>query len=182
MATTRKIGIFGGTFGPVHLGHLHLASLVQETLALDGVRFLPCQISPHKFSTPPARATDRLKMLHLATDGTAWAVVDDFELPENGPSFPFHTAGDFSFRYSGPNLNARIQILEEKGQVRVVSTPTLMIANNDVQAAELIESGKIMNDRLPKRFPLFSKPVPGELPQPTRKKRILLKHSRCFLK
>ena len=54
-------------------------------------------------------------MLHLATAGTAWAVLDDFELPENGPSFPFNTAGDFSFHCSGANLHARIQILEGKG-------------------------------------------------------------------
>ena len=92
MPDLRKIGIFGGTFDPVHLGHLHLASLAQEALALDEVRFLPCHISPHKTGTPPASTTDRLEMLHLATAGIPWAVVDDCELRKDGPSFSFHTA------------------------------------------------------------------------------------------
>ena len=104
MATPRKIGIFGGTFDPVHLGHLHLASLAKEALALDEVRFLPCQVSPHKTGTTPASGPDRLEMLHLATAGLPWAVVDDFELRENGPSFSFHTAEAMAARFPGARL------------------------------------------------------------------------------
>jgi nicotinate-nucleotide adenylyltransferase len=104
MADPRNIGIFGGTFDPVHLGHLHLASLAQEALALDEIRFLPCKISPHKTGTPPARGPDRLAMLHLATAGIPWAVVDDFELRESGPPYSFETAEAMAARFSDDRL------------------------------------------------------------------------------
>lgn len=104
MAIMQKIGIFGGTFDPVHLGHLHLAALAREALALDEVRFLPCQISPHKTGAPPTSGTDRIAMLQLATADIPWAVVDDSELLENGPSYSFLTAEAISARFPGARL------------------------------------------------------------------------------
>jgi nicotinate-nucleotide adenylyltransferase len=92
MAEPRKIALFGGTFDPVHRGHLHLASLAQTALALDEVRFLPCQVSPHKAGTQPTAAADRLAMLRLATADLPWAVVDDFEIRREGESFSYETA------------------------------------------------------------------------------------------
>ena len=104
MADLRNIGIFGGTFDPVHLGHLHLASLARAALALDEVRFLPCQISPHKTGTPPATGTDRMRMLQLATAGIPWAIIDDSELQENGPSYSFQTAEVMATRFPTARL------------------------------------------------------------------------------
>jgi len=92
MSAIRKIGLFGGTFDPVHLGHIHLATLAKEALSLDEVRFLPCRISPHKTGTTPASGKDRCEMLRLATAGLPWAVTDDFELKQDGPSFSYLTA------------------------------------------------------------------------------------------
>jgi nicotinate-nucleotide adenylyltransferase len=92
MPTPRKIGIFGGTFDPVHLGHVHLATLAKEALDLDQVRFLPCQVSPHKSGTAPVSGEDRGEMLRLATAELPWAVVDDFELKKDGPSYSYETA------------------------------------------------------------------------------------------
>lgn len=86
-----RIGLFGGTFDPVHLGHIHLATLAKEALSLDQVRFLPCRISPHKFGTKPRASEDRLTMLKLATADLPWAVVDDYELKHDGPSFTWRT-------------------------------------------------------------------------------------------
>jgi nicotinate-nucleotide adenylyltransferase len=88
----RKIALFGGTFDPVHLGHLHLAGLARESLTLDEIRFLPCRISPHKENSKPASSNDRLTMLRLATADLPWAVVDDFELTRDGPSYSYQTA------------------------------------------------------------------------------------------
>ncbi len=104
MSSTRKIGIFGGTFDPVHLGHLHLASLAKDALGLDEVRFLPCRISPHKTGTAPASAEDRLEMLRLATAGIPWAVVDDFELKQAGPSYSYQTAEAMAERFPDARL------------------------------------------------------------------------------
>lgn len=104
MPTPRKIALFGGTFDPVHLGHIHLAETAREKLGLDEVRFLPCRISPHKQDTHPAAAADRLEMLRLATAGLPWAVVDDFELGREGPSYSYQTAEAMAVRFPGARL------------------------------------------------------------------------------
>lgn len=104
MPTPRKIGLFGGTFDPVHLGHLHLAALAREALGLDEVRFLPCHISPHKPGTAPASGKDRSQMLRLATAGLPWAVVDDFELRQPGPSYSYQTAAAMAEKFPAARL------------------------------------------------------------------------------
>ena len=58
MPEPRKIGLLGGTFDPVHRGHVHVAEVAAKSLALDEIRFLPCRISPHKTATTPAPARD----------------------------------------------------------------------------------------------------------------------------
>lgn len=101
---TRKIGLFGGTFDPVHCGHIHLADLARQQLGLDEVRFLPCRISPHKLRSKPASAEDRLEMLRLATADLPWAVVDDFETRREGPSFSYQTAEAMTQAFPGCRL------------------------------------------------------------------------------
>lgn len=92
MNAPRSIGIFGGTFDPVHAGHIHLADTARTQLALDEVRFMPCRISPHKPGSQPTAAADRLEMLRIATRCLPWAVVDDFETLREGPSYSWQTA------------------------------------------------------------------------------------------
>lgn len=99
-----KCALFGGTFDPVHLGHLHLASLALQALGLDEVRFIPCRISPHKTSRQPTPAGDRLRMLELATAGLPWAAVDDLELRREGPSYSWQTAEAMAARFPGRRL------------------------------------------------------------------------------
>jgi nicotinate-nucleotide adenylyltransferase len=100
----KKIALFGGTFDPVHLGHVHLADAARQVFALDEVRFLPCQISPHKTTAAPTSAAERLEMLRLATAGLPWAVVDDCELHREGPSFSYQTAEAFAARFPKARL------------------------------------------------------------------------------
>jgi len=104
MSNPRRIALFGGTFDPVHLGHLHLAEIARQSLALDEVRFLPCRISPHKTGSTPTPASDRLEMLRLATTGLPWAVVDDFEVKRDGPSFSYQTAAALAARFPQASL------------------------------------------------------------------------------
>lgn len=104
MSEPRKIALFGGTFDPVHLGHLYLADTARKALALDEIRFLPCRISPHKTDSHPSTAADRLEMLHLATAGLPWAVVDDFEALRDGPSFSWQTAEAMKEKFPGARL------------------------------------------------------------------------------
>lgn len=84
------IGIFGGTFDPVHFGHLRPALEVYQSLALDEIRLIPCGRPPHR-SLPFARAEDRLAMLRLAIEGLAGFKVDDRELRRDGPSYMVDT-------------------------------------------------------------------------------------------
>lgn len=100
----RKIGIFGGTFDPVHLGHIHLAARAKEALGLDKIHFIPCRISPHKPGSEITRGQDRCEMLRLATAGLPWAHVDDLEIRRDGPSFSYLTAEALAARFPDARL------------------------------------------------------------------------------
>ncbi|NOY67589.1 MAG: nicotinate-nucleotide adenylyltransferase [Gammaproteobacteria bacterium] len=84
------IGIFGGTFDPVHYGHLRPVQEVCDDLDLDEVRWIPCGLPPHR-DPPKASAQDRLEMLSLAVKGNASFVVDTREVDRNGPSYMVDT-------------------------------------------------------------------------------------------
>lgn len=84
------IGIFGGTFDPVHYGHLRPVQEVCDELALDEVHWLPCNIPPHR-DLPLASAEHRLAMLRLALNGNGRFVVDTRELERDGPSYMVDT-------------------------------------------------------------------------------------------
>lgn len=104
MEEPRKIGLFGGTFDPVHHGHVFLAALARDALGLDEVRFIPCHQSPHKGGSLPTPGADRLEMLRLATAELPWAVVDDRELSRGGASFSYQTAGGIAAEHEGARL------------------------------------------------------------------------------
>jgi nicotinate-nucleotide adenylyltransferase len=87
----KRIGIFGGSFDPVHEGHIHLATLAKAAANLDEVWFLPCQISPHKLATPPSSGQERVEALHVAIRNLPWAKVDQTELEFDGPSYSYQT-------------------------------------------------------------------------------------------
>lgn len=82
-----KIGIYGGTFDPVHNGHLILARDAVETLGLDQLLFVPNRRSPHKPGAEPAPAAVRLEMLAAAIRGEERFAVDDWELRQPAPSY-----------------------------------------------------------------------------------------------
>lgn len=84
------IGIYGGTFDPIHYGHLRPALEIVQTLGLGQMRFIPARTPPHR-STPAATAEQRLAMLRLAIDGQTQFVADDRELRRPGPSYMVDT-------------------------------------------------------------------------------------------
>jgi len=94
-----RIGVFGGSFDPVHDGHVHLARLAREALDLDEVRFLPCQISPHKTDRPPTPGVIRVRWLEIALSGIPWAKVETLEMETEGPSFSYETIEKLAERY-----------------------------------------------------------------------------------
>ena len=86
----RRIGILGGTFDPVHIGHLRGALEVAESLALDELRLTPSARPPHR-DTPQVSAKDRLAMVECAVAGVAPLVVDARELQRDKPSYTIDT-------------------------------------------------------------------------------------------
>ncbi len=92
---TVQVGIFGGTFDPVHWGHLLVAECCREECKLDQVRFVPSALPPHKLQQPITDPKHRLNMLHLATDGHESFVVNSWELNQPGPSFTYRTLEHF---------------------------------------------------------------------------------------
>lgn len=85
------IGIYGGTFDPIHYGHLRTALEVKEALELDELRFVPCRHPPHR-DTPGATPVQRLAMLRLALSGAEPGfVLDTRELERDGPSYMVDT-------------------------------------------------------------------------------------------
>lgn len=87
----RRIALFGGSFDPPHLGHLHVARAAHEELALDEVRLLPAAEPPHKRSRVLAPAADRLAMVTRLAALEPWLAVDDRELARGGLSYTYDT-------------------------------------------------------------------------------------------
>lgn len=85
------IGLLGGSFNPIHNGHLHIANYVYKTLALDQVIFIPTGDPPHKPATSLAPAHHRLEMVKLATESLEHFVVDDREALSPSVSYSVDT-------------------------------------------------------------------------------------------
>ena len=90
---TQLTAIFGGTFDPIHFGHLRVALEISEALDAD-VRMLPAPVPPHR-AQPMATADQRLAMLELAISGCARLHADDRELRRDGPSYSVDTLAEF---------------------------------------------------------------------------------------
>ena len=88
---TRRIGLLGGTFDPVHHGHLDAADAAHAALGLDEVLFIPSHVPPHRPSQPHASVFHRFAMLALAVQGRPYVRLSDTELAREGPSFTVDT-------------------------------------------------------------------------------------------
>lgn len=82
-----RIGLLGGTFDPIHTGHLDVAHAARQALALDEVRLLPARIPPHRSEGPRASGYHRFAMVALAVLDQPGLVASDFELRASAPSF-----------------------------------------------------------------------------------------------
>lgn len=93
-----RVGIFGGTFDPPHLGHLIVAADALVALDLDRVVWIPSAVPPHKRSTVQAPAALRLALVRAAVDGDHRFAVDGLELERPGPSYTVDTLRDLHRR------------------------------------------------------------------------------------
>ena len=100
-----RIGIYGGTFNPPHIGHIRAAAHAVRALKLDKLLLIPDRIAPHKI-LPEGSATpgQRLEMLQLAADGAAGMEVSDLELRREGVSYTYLTIEELAAQYPGDEL------------------------------------------------------------------------------
>ena len=86
-----RVGLFGGTFDPIHVGHLAIANAALESVPLDRIVFIPARRAPLKAEGPVASEADRLAMVELAVAGEQRFSVSRVELDRDGPSYTVDT-------------------------------------------------------------------------------------------
>jgi len=100
----KTIGIFGGTFDPIHHGHLILARDAIEQLDLDSLIFVPAAISPHKLGQSPAASDVRVEMIRAAIAGDPRFCLDTLELERPAPSYTIDTIEALRTREPGAHF------------------------------------------------------------------------------
>ena len=125
-----RVGVFGGTFDPVHVGHLAIANDALDELGLDRVYFVPARRSPLKQDGPIASAEDRLAMLIAATLGEPRFRVSPVELERGGPSFTVDTLESLRgegelFLILGSDAYADFERWREPERIRELATIVL---------------------------------------------------------
>ncbi|MEI6070762.1 MAG: nicotinate-nucleotide adenylyltransferase [Verrucomicrobiae bacterium] len=104
MIPLRKLGLYGGSFDPIHNGHLILAREALENLGLDRVVFIPAKISPHKLLHPPAPPELRCEMVAAAVAGEPGFGWSDCEILREGPSFAVDTVREMRALHPGAEI------------------------------------------------------------------------------
>lgn len=108
----KRVGLFGGTFDPIHLGHLNLALELQEVHNLDEVLFCPAALSPFKEATPPAVSPqDRYKLVELALEGFPRFRITPLEVDRGGISYTIDTVA--ALMASHPDTRFNLLLSEE---------------------------------------------------------------------
>lgn len=100
----QRIGLYGGSFDPVHIGHVLVGQAASEELSLDRLFFIPAARSPFKPDQQPAPSEMRMALLRLALAGRPKWELDDFEVQRGGTSFTIDTVRYFSKRFPAARL------------------------------------------------------------------------------
>ena len=139
-----KVGIFGGTFDPPHVGHLIAAQDALEVLSLDSVLFIPARVPPHKQHVPVTDPSLRLRMIRAATEGDTRFEVSDVELQRTGPSYTVETLrqlrekrpGDEFFLMLGVDQVREFRTWREPDEVLRLAS-LAMLARGGVEPADV---------------------------------------------
>ena len=128
----KRIGLFGGSFDPVHCGHLLVAQAAVEELELTRVYFVPAAQSPFKPENEPAPDVVRLQLLRLALAGKDNCEIDEQEIRRGGTSYAIDTLRDYARRFPGAELFYLI------GADNVAKLPLWREANELARLAEFV--------------------------------------------
>ena len=100
-----RIGLFGGSFDPIHCGHLLVAQAAMEELQLDRLFFIPAAQSPFKPESKPIDSNERLRLIRLALAGCPQYETDLQEIHRGGVSYTIETVNDFADRYPDAEIH-----------------------------------------------------------------------------
>jgi nicotinate-nucleotide adenylyltransferase len=140
-----RFGLFGGTFNPVHLGHLRAALEVKEGFELSKIFLIPAALPPHKIPGDVVDAGDRLQMLNLALEDKAEISVSDIELKRSGPSYTIDSVKYFK------------STLPEKSKIYLVMGLDAFLEIDSWKSyEELLQQVSIIVINRPKKDRLFS--------------------------
>ena len=134
-----RIGIMGGTFDPIHLGHLRAAEEIYWAFGLDRIIFVPAARPPHKEEVVAASAMHRYEMVSLATVFTPYFTVSPIELQREGKSYSVETVREFQ-RLSGPDTNLYF----------VVGVDAFLEMSEWREAKELLTLARVITRQRPK--------------------------------
>ncbi len=130
-----RLGVFGGTFDPVHYGHLIAAETCRQQFGLDEIRFVPAAVSPHKLDSVVSNGDLRADMLSFAVSGYPEFIVDRRELKRTGPSFTVDTLSEFAREFPDAELyflmgaDSLRDFLTWKSPERISELATLLACN-----------------------------------------------------
>lgn len=100
----KSLAIMGGTFDPIHYGHLVVAEQVRHSFACDKVLFIPAAIPPHKTQNTITAVADRLAMTKMAVASNPWFEISTLEIERPGPSYTIDTVREIKETYQPENL------------------------------------------------------------------------------
>jgi nicotinate-nucleotide adenylyltransferase len=157
-----RIALFGGSFNPIHLGHLRAAEEDREAMGLDLIYFVPASAPPHKSLIGLAPAEHRLQMVRLATKGNRYFMVSDVEVRRSGNSFTVDTLRYFRatmrakselFLIMGSDQFAELETWKEADEITrlcniIVHTRRVHQIDTDFPVAILNHFGYVKNDNL----------------------------------
>lgn len=140
----KKIGILGGTFDPIHFGHLITAQSVLEIRNLEKIIFIPSYISPHKTDQIITEGKQRLKMIELAIENHNFFEVSDYELKKGEISYTVNTLEYFSKKYKNIELIIGIDNLISfdswKDPDRILKLAKLVVLNRRIDNKKIIKN------------------------------------------
>ncbi|MBM3206984.1 MAG: nicotinate (nicotinamide) nucleotide adenylyltransferase [Chlamydiae bacterium] len=149
----KSIGFFGGSFDPIHIGHLHLAISLSELCGLDQVIFCPAFVSPFKLDKRPHASTlHRAEMVEIAIRSIPNFVFCDYELKEDSPSYTYDTIQYLNDKYSQQKQNVEIRLIlgddalpgihkwKNIDQLLQVAKPLVGTRCNSIEVSNLLSS------------------------------------------
>jgi nicotinate-nucleotide adenylyltransferase len=147
----KRIGLFGGTFNPIHSGHLKAAAVVFRTCALDEILFIPSFFPPHKESESVVSAEHRLRMVKLAVEGNSNFFVSDIEIKDRGKSYSILTLNKLRRIYPHAlfffilGIDAFLDIETWKDYRRVLDLCSFVVISRP--GYHLSEAGKVLGKK-----------------------------------